>query len=123
MGGCCSWCLGERNRDQVVQTKSKKKKFGGTGQRLGSVVEDAYGSGATPASMRPKADEDPLPEPIVDPNLDDAARAQIRAERAAAAEARLKRLTGNGKKKLPNPDAQPLRGPNNQPLMTWSVGN
>jgi len=44
-------------------------------------------------------------------------------ERAAAAEARLKRLTGNGKKKLPNPDAQPLRGPNNQPLMTWSVGN
>jgi len=43
------------------------------------VVEDAYGSGATPASMRPKADEDPLPEPIVDPNLDDAARAQIRA--------------------------------------------
>lgn len=63
-----------------------------------------------------------LPKPIVDENLTDADREKIRADRAAAAEARLKKqgVPIPPKKKV-DPNA-PLRGPNSKPTMTWSLG-
>jgi hypothetical protein len=53
--------------------------------------------------------------------LTSAEREQQRAERVAAAEARLKKQGGKPKKKKENKDA-PLTGPNSKPLMTWSAG-
>jgi hypothetical protein len=63
-----------------------------------------------------------LPKPIIDETLTDADREKIRADRAAAAEARLKKqgLSNQPKKKV-DPNA-PLRGPHSKPTMTWSVG-
>jgi hypothetical protein len=58
-------------------------------------------------------------EPVVDKNLTEDERAKIRADRAAAAEARLKKQGGLPKKKKPTTSA-PLTGPNSQPLMRWN---
>lgn len=63
--------------------------------------------------------EDDIPEPVVDKNLTDDERAKIRADRAAAAEARLKKQGGPPKKKKA-PSTAPLTGPNAQPLMRWN---
>jgi hypothetical protein len=66
-----------------------------------------------------------LPEPAYDPNLTPDEREKIRLERAAAAEARIKKMgyattpTTKPKSKHPN---EPLRGPNSKPLMTWTTG-
>lgn len=90
------------------------------GKRLGSAA-DEYGSGAAPAAMTSASrSKDDMPEPAYDPSLTDGERATIRADRAAAAEARLQKQAGIGKKKKPNPDAQPMRGPNSEPLMRWT---
>jgi hypothetical protein len=63
--------------------------------------------------------EDDIPKPVVDNNLTDEERAKIRADRAAAAEARLKKQGGLPKKKKPA-SSTPLTGPNAQPLMRWN---
>jgi hypothetical protein len=63
--------------------------------------------------------EDDIPKPVVDNNLTDEERATIRADRAAAAEARLKKQGGLPKKKKPA-SSTPLTGPNAQPLMRWN---
>jgi hypothetical protein len=67
--------------------------------------------------------EERIPEPAMDPNLNDDERAKIRADRAAAAEARLKKLGGGGKKKksTANANNQPLKGPNSENLMRWNA--
>jgi hypothetical protein len=71
-------------------------------------------------SAKPKDDDD-VPPPALDPSLTEDERAQIRADRAAAAEARLKKMGGTTKKKKKvNPDA-PLVGPNSQPAMRWNM--
>lgn len=64
--------------------------------------------------------QDDIPDPVYDSNLTDEQRAKIRADRAAAAEARLKKQAGGGKKK--KTDAPPLVGPNSQPTMRWNAG-
>jgi hypothetical protein len=67
-----------------------------------------------------------LPKPIVDENLTDAEREKIRADRAAAAELRLKKQKGSSKPKKTTTAIDttnaPLRGPNTKPTMTWSLG-
>jgi hypothetical protein len=63
--------------------------------------------------------EDDIPEPVHDKNLSDDERAKIRADRAAAAEARLKKQGGPSKKKKAAAST-PLTGPNAQPLMRWN---
>ena len=63
------------------------------------------------------------PEPTYqNPNLTDSDRDRIRADRAAAAEARLKKQN-LGVKKPKKKDIPPLRGPNTEPAMRWNVGN
>lgn len=64
---------------------------------------------------------EPPPEPVYDKNLTDAEREKIRADRAAAAEARLKKQ-GAGAKKKPAKSSAPLTGPNTQPAMRWTAG-
>ena len=65
-----------------------------------------------------------VPAPIIDETLTDADREKIRADRAAAAEARLKKqgLPVQPKKAPPLDANAPLRGPNSKPTMTWSLG-
>jgi hypothetical protein len=63
--------------------------------------------------------EDDIPKPVVDKNLTDDERAKIRADRAAAAEARLKKQGGLPKKKKAI-SSTPLTGPNAKPLMRWN---
>jgi hypothetical protein len=63
--------------------------------------------------------EDNIPQPVVDNNLTDDERTKIRADRAAAAEARLKKQGGLPKKKKA-PSTTPLTGPNSKPLMRWN---
>jgi hypothetical protein len=66
-----------------------------------------------------------LPQPIVDSNLTDADREKLRADRAAAAEARLKKMAlPKSKKKTTTTTSNdaPLRGPNSKPTMTWTAG-
>ena len=64
----------------------------------------------------------PEPAPSHDPSLTDEGRAKIRADRAAAAEARLKKTGGPPKQKKKYKDA-PLTGPNTQPAMRWTSGS
>ena len=65
-----------------------------------------------------------IPKPIIDENLTDTDREKIRADRAAAAEARLKKqgLPIKPKKTPPVDPNAPLRGPNSKSTMTWSLG-
>jgi hypothetical protein len=67
-----------------------------------------------------RQDDEEIPKPTYNPDLTDAERAQIRADRAAAAEARLKKQGGGKKPKKTS--APPLQGPNSQPLMKWTAG-
>ena len=60
-----------------------------------------------------------MPAPQFDASIDDSERGRIRAERAAAADARLKAAGGGSKKVKKKPDAD-LKGPNSEPLMRWS---
>jgi len=63
-----------------------------------------------------------IPEPVLDQNMTDEERAKIRADRAAAAEARLKKHGGGAPKKKKVSSDAPLRGPNSKPTMTWTAG-
>jgi hypothetical protein len=79
---------------------------------LGTAGEPAQGP--QPTTMRR---EDDTPEPVYDKNMTDEERAKIRADRAAAAEARLKLKAAKPKKKK---NSAPLTGPNTEPLMRWT---
>mmetsp|Transcript_25308 Transcript_25308/g.51619 ORF Transcript_25308/g.51619 Transcript_25308/m.51619 type:complete len:112 (-) Transcript_25308:139-474(-) len=98
--------------------------FQGDGHRLGTADEAAFGGGAAPAGMPIKRDED-VPKPMFDSNLGDDDRARIRAERAAAADARFKKQGGTTKQKKKKSSAskenKPLVGPNSQPTMRWTA--
>jgi hypothetical protein len=89
------------------------------GHRLGTAEETKFqNSAASNSAVR----DDTVPKPVVDANLTDEERERIRNDRAAAAEARLKKMGGATKpKKKPSSDA-PLRGPNSKPTMTWTAG-
>ena len=76
---------------------------------------------AAPASNTMDRQQDDIPDPVYNPNLNDEQRAKIRADRAAAAEARLKKQAGGNKPKKKT-DAPPLVGPNSQPTMRWNAG-
>jgi hypothetical protein len=56
----------------------------------------------------------------LDKNLSEAQRAQIRLDRAKAAEARIKKQGGAVKPKKKQPSNAPLKGPNSEPLMRWN---
>lgn len=91
------------------------------GRKLGTIHDP---SPSSYQNMPPKGEA--LPAPIVDTNLTEEERLRIRAERAAAAEARLKKI-GNDKKNKStagkrNNNSSPLRGPNSEPLMRWTAG-
>jgi len=101
------------------------KKFQGEGQRLGSASENSQKNAPRP-QQTVRRDED-IPRPIVNRNLTEEDKQRIREERAAAAEARAKKnQIGKGatkkKKKNTTSTASPLRGPNTQNTMTWTVG-
>ncbi len=107
MGNCCG---GESEVDTGNGTKQRA--FHGQGHRLGSGGEQRSYQNPQPTVE--------VPKPITDPNLSQADRDRIRAERAAAAEARIKAQGGQVGKKKPKKDNVPLRGPNSEPLMRWS---
>ena len=91
------------------------------GQRLGSVDEAAKHRSSPPTAPSMNREDDEVPAPVVNPNLTNEEREKIRAARAAAAEARLKKQNPAGKKKTTtNTSAAPLNGPNSQPLMRWN---
>jgi hypothetical protein len=67
--------------------------------------------------------DDVIPEPLFDKSLSDDDRAKIRADRAAAAEARIKKQGGTiTNKKSTSASSSPLRGPTSEPLMRWTAG-
>jgi len=109
MGSCCSICF-------------RKKKFEGEGHRLGT-GQERTAQLSSAAISRPDDEDGTTPEPRHDQNLTDADRERIRAERAAAAEARLKKQAGTSaaKSNKKSIETEPLRGPNSQPLMRWTA--
>lgn len=64
---------------------------------------------------------DNVPEPIINQNLTEAEREKIRANRAAAAEARLKKQGMGPPKKKKVDSGAPLVGPNSEPTMRWTA--
>ena len=62
-----------------------------------------------------------MDQPVFDKNIGDAERAQRRAEREAAAKARMEKNAIPTKKKKKTTSSQPLRGPNSKNTMTWTV--
>ncbi|GMH64581.1 hypothetical protein TL16_g09679 [Triparma laevis f. inornata] len=114
MGNLC--CGGDEDTSvpRRVNNKSGTKAFSGQGHALGSTntPSSSYGTGGRAPER--------LPDPIVNPNLAQSDRDRIRAERAAAAEQRLKNAGGEVKKKKKKKDTGDLRGPNSEPLMRWS---
>jgi hypothetical protein len=64
--------------------------------------------------------DDEVPAPVMNPNLTNEEREKIRADRAAAAEARLKKQNPGKKKTTTTTSSAPLTGPNSQPLMRWN---
>jgi len=90
------------------------------GHRLGTAHETGYQNSA--ASASPMQRDENIPEPVLDKNLTEEERAKIRADRAAAAEARLKKQGGAPPKKKKTSSDAPLRGPNSKPTMTWTAG-
>jgi len=62
-----------------------------------------------------------VPEPIINQSLTETEREKIRADRAAAAEARLKRQGMGPPKKKKADSGAPLVGPNSEPTMRWTA--
>jgi len=99
--------------------KRSNAKFDGQGRRLGSSDERGYGSNESPKST-PTQTQNDTPHPIIDTNIDDNERQQIRDERIAAAEARAKKQ-GMGTKKKKKYSDNPLVGKGTEPLMRWTA--
>mmetsp|Transcript_324 Transcript_324/g.506 ORF Transcript_324/g.506 Transcript_324/m.506 type:complete len:119 (-) Transcript_324:231-587(-) len=117
MGNCCGLC-GDDDTPPSSRGQSQRV-FSGQGHRLGS-ANDGGSYGAPPPNMQIGGRKDDVPDPIVDPNLDDDIRDLRRAEAARAAEERAKKLGGTKPKKKPK-NQEPLRGPNSEPLMRWTA--
>eukprot|EP00977_Amphora_coffeiformis_P014570 scaffold4097_cov166-Amphora_coffeaeformis.AAC.27 len=115
MGNCCP----KASEEQVVLTQGRKntKAFQGQGHRLGTGDEANY---RDDTGSSKKADDD-LPPAAIDPNLSPEERARIREERAAATEARLKKMGVKQPKKKKTPSDAPLVGPNSKPTMQWTL--
>ena len=92
----------------------------GQGHRLGTSNEKSYTDTAPKAAKSDKPTR--IQEPVVEDNLTEEEREQKRAERAAAAEARLKKQGTYPTKKKKKQNDGPLVGPNSKPLMTWTAG-
>lgn len=120
MGNCCPKAGSE---EQVVLTQggNKVQAFQGQGQRLGTADEAKYRDNDVSSNHNSKKHDDDLPAAAVDPNLTAEEREKIRRDRAAAAEARLKKQGGAPKKKKATPSDAPLVGPNSKPTMTWTL--
>lgn len=120
-------CFGKGSEEQqVVVTANNGKRvkaFQGEGHRLGTTTEEGNSrtTGAGSADNRNRSEETTTSTPSpLDPNLTDEERANLRANRAAAAEARLKKQqVGKGKSKT---RSKPLRDDNSAPLMRWTAG-
>ncbi len=59
-------------------------------------------------------------QPVYDPNIDDLTREQRRAEREAAAKARMEKNKISSPKKTKR-SSSPLKGPNSRNTMTWTL--
>ncbi|KAI2514096.1 hypothetical protein MHU86_480 [Fragilaria crotonensis] len=116
MGNCCGGDADESSSSNYTSGKAKPAAFQGQGHRLGSADEARVQQQQTHGAVM---DRDELPEPIYNPNLTDEDREQQRKARLAAAEARAKAKQPQKPKK----PSEPLRGPNSQPAMTWTVGS
>jgi hypothetical protein len=114
MGNCCP----TSDEQQVLNTNQAQSSFTGEGRRLGTGDESKYQQTAFSAAA---AAHDDLPEPNYDPKLTDDEREKTRADRARAAEARLK-MNGGKPKRKPSVNSKPLVGPNSKPLMQWTAG-
>jgi len=108
--GCCQ-------SDSSVSYEAPKSNgsssaFQGPGQKLGTIHEQK----PLTESKTKLTIEKPLQ---LNPNLDDETREKMRADRAAAAEARVKKQQGSTtKKKYENTE---LRGPNSRNTMQWKL--
>lgn len=126
MGNCCP-----RKTDEIQALNGGNDHrqhptppvFQGEGHRLGSAHDNNAANRVHSNNATNNNNKHDMPQPIIDTNLTDADRERIRADRAAAAEARLKKqgLPKPIKKEKIDPNA-PLRGPNSKPTMTWNVG-
>jgi len=99
----------------------KTDTFAGEGRRLGTAQERQ--TAAVDTQINTEEIPNTIPPVQYDPNLTEDDRERIRAERAAAAEARLKKQTGGvtAKQKKSTTETQPLKGPNSEPLMRWTA--
>ena len=121
--GCC-WSDKKKFEGEVRETLVTGLSFGPDflsinilqGQRLGTGSNDTRR-----AQQEGQYRDDPLPQPAYDPNLSDEAREKMRADRAAAAESRLKKMGATGGKKKGKKTNIPLRGPNTEPTMRWTA--
>mmetsp|Transcript_53297 Transcript_53297/g.64248 ORF Transcript_53297/g.64248 Transcript_53297/m.64248 type:complete len:113 (+) Transcript_53297:128-466(+) len=112
MGNCCGLCGGKEN------DRSSRNAFQGQGRTLGE-PSPHHTSNTTHSDKK----IDGAAETVVDANLNDEERRQLRDDRAKAAEARLKKQGGSvKKKKTVTGQGQPLTGPNSKPLMQWTAG-
>jgi hypothetical protein len=82
-------------------------------------VEETASLQQAKAQATPKDESPPV---LVDDNLTDEEREKMRADRAAAAEARLKKQGGLPSAKKKDTSNKPLVGPNSEPLMRWNLG-
>mmetsp|Transcript_28111 Transcript_28111/g.34721 ORF Transcript_28111/g.34721 Transcript_28111/m.34721 type:complete len:96 (-) Transcript_28111:468-755(-) len=65
--------------------------------------------------------EEEIHQPYIDKNIDDTTRERLRAEREAAALARMKKNQIGKVTKKKTSSSSPLRGPNTKNIMTWTV--
>mmetsp|Transcript_2950 Transcript_2950/g.3958 ORF Transcript_2950/g.3958 Transcript_2950/m.3958 type:complete len:124 (-) Transcript_2950:1127-1498(-) len=122
MGNCCP---SSSSDEQQVLTRGGQRvqAFRGEGHRLGTVDETHFQSSPTTANNIDREDKPNITAPapvVVDSNMTEEERAKVRADRAAAAEARLKKQGGVVKQKKKPSNNEPLRGPNSQPTMRWT---
>mmetsp|Transcript_61405 Transcript_61405/g.73861 ORF Transcript_61405/g.73861 Transcript_61405/m.73861 type:complete len:117 (+) Transcript_61405:108-458(+) len=116
MGNIC--CFG-RNKNSASSRRTPA--FSGQGNRLGTTNDNAYANERASSDDRKIYDPASSDQLIIDENLNEEERTDIRRERAAAAEARLKKMGGATKKKIKTSNSEPLRGPNSQPTMQWNL--
>lgn len=107
--GCCQSDSSVEHEAQ--RNNGSSASFQGQGQKLGTIHEQKPLN-----ESRLRVDD----SPNIDPNLDDSTREKMRADRAAAAEARAKKLQGGTTKKKTYENNQ-LRGPNSRNTMQWTL--
>ena len=112
MGCCCS-----------SAKHSTSAPFAGQGHRLGTASDERDARAAQTAAAKQRLAVEQTHEPYTDIKLSEEERAKIRAERSAAAEARMtKEEKRHMKQKKKDTSDEPLRGPNTQNTMRWTSG-